>query len=98
MSRHGPGKGALQPLPGFATVLTMTHLQRLVLLLSGSRAAEIERESRSWLVTCSSCGAEHSYWDLGGIRYRASSVGKKIRISCPSCGARSSAAVSRDVT
>ena len=73
----------------------MSLVQRLVLRLAGSRAAEIEQESRSWMVTCAHCGAEQSYWDLGGVRWKASSVGKTIRSSCPACGHRGAASVHR---
>lgn len=75
----------------------MTFTQRLVLRLAGTRAAEIEQESRSWFVTCPQCADRRSYWDLGGIRWKASSVGKRIRSTCPSCGAQGWFAVTRDV-
>ncbi|MET3963811.1 putative RNA-binding Zn-ribbon protein involved in translation (DUF1610 family) [Marmoricola sp. OAE513] len=64
----------------------MSLTQRLVLRFAGNRAAEIERESRSWVVHCPSCGVRTSYWDLGGVRWKASSTGKKIRSTCPGCG------------
>lgn len=67
----------------------MSLVQRLVLLVVGrDRAAAIERESRSWVVTCPSCGGQRSYWDLGGIRFGAASSGKKIGSTCPACGTR----------
>lgn len=48
-------------------------------------AAELERESRSWIMTCSA-GHEQSVWDAGGLRYRA--AGKPIKTAwCPQCGA-----------
>lgn len=59
------------------------------------RAAAIEAESREWIVGCESCGHEASYWELGGVRYGASSTGKRIRIACPSCGARALRPVER---
>jgi len=73
----------------------MSFVQRLVLRLAGGRAEEIERESRSWLVTCPQCGNQRSYWDIGGVRYKASSTGKKIRSTCPSCGTTAMFAVTR---
>lgn len=62
--------------------------QRLALRLMPGRAAEIERESREWLVTCPNCGHARSIWDMGGIRYKAKSRGKRMRIKCPACGER----------
>lgn len=73
----------------------MSFTQRLVLRFAGKRAPEIEAESRSWVAICGSCGHQTSYWDLGGVRYGASSSGKKIRITCPSCGAKGWSDVTR---
>lgn len=73
----------------------MSWIQRVVLRFAGDRAGEIERESRSWIATCPECGHQQSYWDLGGVRFGASSTGKMIRVSCPSCGTRAMNAVSR---
>jgi hypothetical protein len=42
--------------------------QRLVVRLIRSRAAEIERESREWLIICPNCGLERSYWDIVAAR------------------------------
>jgi hypothetical protein len=36
----------------------------------------MEAESRRWLVKCDNCGFEQSYWDMGGLRWKASSSGK----------------------
>jgi RNase P subunit RPR2 len=65
------------------------------MFLMRGRAADIERESREWVVTCPSCGLERTYWDIGGVRYKASSRGKRIGLRCPSCGKRSMHAVER---
>jgi hypothetical protein len=62
--------------------------QRIVLGLMRGRAAEIERESRSWIITCPNCGFEQSYWDMGGVRYKAKSHGLSLGMRCPSCGRR----------
>ena len=62
--------------------------QRLVLRLLPGRADEIERQSREWFVGCPKCGLERSYWDIGGVRYKARSRGKRIGLRCPSCGKR----------
>ena len=69
--------------------------QRIVLGLMPHRAAEIERESREWLVICPHCGDSRSLWDLGGVRYKAASKGKRMGIRCPACGKRSMAKVER---
>ena len=56
-------------------------------LMSG-RADEIERQSREWFVVCPNCGFERTYWDIGGVRYKARSRGKRIGLRCPSCRKR----------
>ena len=63
--------------------------QRIVLGFMPGRAEEIERQSREWFVTCRHCGHERTYWDIGGVRYKAGSRGKSIGLRCPSCGRRS---------
>jgi hypothetical protein len=63
--------------------------QRLVMWLLRGRAADIERESREWFAVCPKCGLERSYWDIGGVRYKARSRGKRPGLRCPSCGKRS---------
>jgi DNA-directed RNA polymerase subunit RPC12/RpoP len=73
----------------------VSFVQRLVARLMPHRAAEIERESREWVVVCPSCGDARSYWDLGGVRYKAASEGKRMRIACPACGHRGMAPVER---
>ena len=65
-----------------------SFIQRLVTRLMPRRAAEIERETREWDVVCPKCGDTRSVWDIGGIRYKAASKGKRIASTCPSCGER----------
>ena len=67
--------------------------QRLVMRLMRGRADEIERQSREWFVLCPNCGLERTYWDIGGVRYKARSRGKRIGLRCPSCGKRGMHAV-----
>jgi len=55
--------------------------------VSKEKMVAIEKESREWMLQCP-CGAETSYWDTGGIRYKASSAGKKIFMRCPTCHTR----------
>jgi len=69
--------------------------QRLVTRLAPHRAAAIERESREWIVTCPHCGRSASYWELGGVRYKAASKGKRIRGRCSRCNRRVWAKVER---
>lgn len=73
--------------------MSRSFSQRLALRLMPGRAEEIERESREWIVTCPNCGHERSYWEMGGVRYKAKSKGKRIGMRCPSCGKRSMAPV-----
>jgi predicted RNA-binding Zn-ribbon protein involved in translation (DUF1610 family) len=42
---------------------------------------------------CPTCGFERTYWDIGGVRYKARSRGKRIGLRCPSCGKRAMHAV-----
>jgi DNA-directed RNA polymerase subunit RPC12/RpoP len=62
--------------------------QRIVLRLMPGRADEVERQSREWFIVCPNCGFERTYWDIGGVRYKARSRGKRIGLRCPSCGRR----------
>jgi predicted RNA-binding Zn-ribbon protein involved in translation (DUF1610 family) len=63
-----------------------SRTQRLFLRLMPGRAADIEHESREWMVVCPSCGFERSVWDMGGVRYKAKGS-ERVRGKCPSCGA-----------
>jgi DNA-directed RNA polymerase subunit RPC12/RpoP len=56
--------------------------------LMPGRADEIERQSRAWFIVCPNCGFERTYWDIGGVRYKARSRGKRIGMRCPSCDKR----------
>jgi predicted RNA-binding Zn-ribbon protein involved in translation (DUF1610 family) len=67
--------------------------QRIVMRLMPGRADEIERQSREWFITCPKCGFERTYWDIGGVRYKARSKGKRMWFRCPSCGRRAMHAV-----
>jgi hypothetical protein len=52
------------------------------------QAEAAERESREWFFVCGKCGTARSYRQLGGIRYKAASKGKRAYMACPSCGVR----------
>jgi translation initiation factor 2 beta subunit (eIF-2beta)/eIF-5 len=65
----------------------MTFIQKLVtFLLPKQWSAAIQAESDSWLLTCSVCGSVRSVWEVGGIRFKAASVGKRTMIWCAQCG------------
>jgi hypothetical protein len=64
----------------------MNGFQRLILAIVPRRLGQaIEKESRLWMLVCPDCGKETSFWDIGGIRYRAQAIRE-------SCGAAQSAA------
>jgi ribosomal protein S27E len=44
---------------------------RILSRASSERAAEMEAESRTWMVRCRKCGNERSVWEMGGLRYKA---------------------------
>ncbi|MBI1259541.1 MAG: hypothetical protein GC204_18900 [Chloroflexi bacterium] len=48
-------------------------------------AADMEAESRSWMIKCSKCGNEMSVWDVGGVRWKAAGNPKKV-MRCRKCG------------
>lgn len=64
----------------------MTFIQKFVIALLPKRwSADIQAESESWLLQCPTCGTERSVWEVGGVRYKAKSVGKRARVWCPTC-------------
>lgn len=64
----------------------MPILRSLILkFVSRETAAKMEAESRKWKLKCK-CGHETNIWEIGGIRYKAFSRGKKTMIRCPTCG------------
>ena len=62
-----------------------TRTQRFFRWLLRGRAADLERESREWFVVCPNCRLERTYWDIGSVRYKARSRGKRTGLRCPSC-------------
>lgn len=63
----------------------MTRVQRFFKrILPKQMAAEMEAESREWMLRCE-CGTEQSIWELGGIRWKASGNPKKL-MKCAKCG------------
>ena len=66
----------------------MGFFQKLFAALLPKSAMEaMEAESRDWMMQCP-CGHEISVWDIGGIRYKAKSVGKRSLLRCQKCNKR----------
>jgi DNA-directed RNA polymerase subunit RPC12/RpoP len=66
----------------------MSFFQRLFAKLMPKKTMEaMEADSRDWMVQCP-CGHERSVWEMGGIRYGASSTGKRTLLRCEKCGKR----------
>jgi uncharacterized protein with PIN domain len=64
----------------------MGLLRTMILsVVSAKMAAAMEADSRSWILTCPTCGNEISIWDLGGIRYKATG-NQRTFIKCRKCG------------
>lgn len=55
-------------------------------LVSEQTFKDMEAESRLWVLQCPSCGHEISFWEIGGIRYKAYSKGKRMLRRCKQCG------------
>lgn len=57
------------------------------LFTSREKFEAIQKESRQWFLACTSCGhqSEKSIWEMGGIRYKATSAGKRTSIFCSQC-------------
>jgi hypothetical protein len=63
-----------------------TGIQKLFTgVVPGSMAANMEAESRSWMVRCTYCDYERSVWETGGVRYKATGNSRQLR-RCPNCG------------
>lgn len=62
----------------------MSSLQKLFLVLLPKKwSKSMEVESRAWMLQCP-CGFELSWWDAGGIRWKA--TGHPVRMMlCPHC-------------
>jgi uncharacterized C2H2 Zn-finger protein len=64
----------------------MTLIQKFVLNVLPKRwSAAIQAESESWLLRCPACGHVQSVWQLGGVRFKAASVGKRVGVICLQC-------------
>jgi hypothetical protein len=56
----------------------------LTKILPDDWAKGMKTESQNWMLQCT-CGYERSYWDIGGIRWKAAGNPKKV-MHCPQCG------------
>ena len=63
----------------------MSFIQKLVLSLFPKRAADMEADSKRWVLTCPNCSNVQSVWEIGGVRYKAVSKGKWTGIRCLKC-------------
>ena len=67
----------------------MSPIQRFfTAIFPASWAKSMEADSRKWMMRCDPCGFERSYWDMGGIRWKAYG-NQKTYMKCISCGDRS---------
>jgi len=64
----------------------MSWLQRMLYKLFPKTAPDMEAQSRRWMLQCKQCGNEVSYWDIGGVRWKAYSAGKVVGMRCRACG------------
>lgn len=63
----------------------MTGIQKFFkAILPKSWADDMEKDSRAWHIKCSKCGFEQSYWDMGGIRWKAYGNQRNLR-RCSNC-------------
>jgi predicted RNA-binding Zn-ribbon protein involved in translation (DUF1610 family) len=64
----------------------MSAVQKFLLaLMPASWRASAEAESKQWMMQCPNCQFEQSYWDTGGIRWKAAG-NPRLRRKCPNCG------------
>ena len=71
-------------------------IQRIALTITPKRIGDsIKKESMEWHVICTKCGLHRSVWDLGGIRWKAYSRGKRVFTRCSQCEQRVWAKVER---
>jgi len=65
----------------------MSWVQSLARRLPADIAADIEAKSRAWKLICRECGHVTSFWEIGGIRWKAVGNPRK-RFKCAACGHR----------
>lgn len=70
----------------------MSLVQRFMLaILPKSWGESMRAESQAWQIRCCGCGKSRSVWDCGGIRWKASSIGKRTVVRCSKCGLHAAA-------
>jgi hypothetical protein len=63
----------------------MSFIQRfLMAILPRAWAEDMRADSMRWKLRCS-CGHERSFWEIGGIRWKAVGNQKNL-LRCPHCG------------
>ena len=79
-----------------ACPIRMTAFQQFLMTVLPRRWAEdLRAESESWKIRCLGCGASKSVWEVGGVRWKAKSRGKRTLVRCSHCGGLRMAAVER---
>lgn len=74
----------------------MSAIQKLFMAALPKRWADSMREeSMRWQVRCCTCNTARSYWEIGAIRWKAASKGKRILFRCPTCQKLRAAAVEK---
>jgi hypothetical protein len=64
----------------------MTFIQKIVTnWLPAKWGDALRADSEKWLLTCPKCGFVQSVWDIGGVRYKGYSKGKRVGVRCLSC-------------
>ena len=74
----------------------MTAIQKLILnVLPNKLAEDIKAESQQWIIRCCTCGASRSFWEAGGIRWKAFSIRKRTVANCSKCGGSRKASIEK---
>jgi hypothetical protein len=64
----------------------VSGIQRFFLaIFPRSWAASMEADSRAWKLICEKCGHQQSFWEIGGIRWKAKGNQRNYR-RCAACG------------
>ena len=65
--------------------MQLSKIQKIAKFFSSKeKFIAIQKESKKWAFTCSSCSRKSNIWDIGGIRYKAK--GKpRASVRCPYC-------------
>jgi hypothetical protein len=74
----------------------MSFIQRLFMRLLPRRWAEqMKADSQAWRIRCTGCNRSRSIWEIGGIRWKAYSRGKRTIVRCSQCGGMQIAAIEK---